>query len=215
MRNPLLPLLLLLVLLLPVVGLCLSFSGGASGGGGSNAWSVTGSTVTNATAAVAVGTTTPAASTQFTVQGLPNLSAQKCTAGTGITDAMVFDTPASWNGNMCLFKKNGVIGIQFDWDTGGRVVIKDTNGANQATINNQAGQLIFKSLNVENFRLNGSITQMGTALRLYSRTAAQLQALAPSAVGEMYWNSDAKKIFVSTGTTAGSFAASDDYTVGP
>jgi len=50
---------------------------------------------------------------------------------------------------------------------------------------------------------------------LYSRTAVQLQGITPTAVGQMYWNSNAVKIFVSTGTDLGSFAASDNYTQGP
>ena len=52
--------------------------------------------------------------------------------------------------------------------------------------------------------------------QLQSKTAAELQTSTPTAVGQMYWNSDVDKMFISTGTiNAGSYAASDDYTDGP
>ena len=48
-----------------------------------------------------------------------------------------------------------------------------------------------------------------------SRTAAQLQADTPTAVGQLVYNSTVDELFFSTGTTTGAFAASDDYTQGP
>lgn len=68
--------------------------------------------------------------------------------------------------------------------------------------------------------VNGSITTSSVTAsgfyQLASKTGAQLLAITPSALGQMYWNSDAGKMFISTGTVnAGSFAASDDYTEGP
>ncbi len=46
------------------------------------------------------------------------------------------------------------------------------------------------------------------------RTNTELRAITPS-VGEQYFNTTVGKMFYSTGTAQGAFAASDDYTAGP
>ena len=87
-------------------------------------------------------------------------------------------------------------------------------------ISSSTGFYVTGNLGVKN---NLSITGLSTLQNadytgyngLYSRTAVQLRGITPTAVGQMYWNSNAVKIFVSTGTDLGSFAASDNYTQGP
>jgi hypothetical protein len=51
-------------------------------------------------------------------------------------------------------------------------------------------------------------------IRAYSRTSVQIEAITP-AVGDMYYCTDDKRVYVATGTSAGQFAGLDDPTKGP
>ncbi len=50
---------------------------------------------------------------------------------------------------------------------------------------------------------------------LFSVSSTTLTSTTPLAQGEMYFNTGANKLFISTGTGIGDWAASDAYTVGP
>ncbi len=52
---------------------------------------------------------------------------------------------------------------------------------------------------------NGTVNVTSNLLGLYTRTTAQIAAIAPPAVGMMLYNSDLAEICVSTGTSAGMF----------
>lgn len=58
--------------------------------------------------------------------------------------------------------------------------------------------------------ISGKLTMSGAALGIFSRTKAQIQALTPVAVGELYFCSDCLNqafVLVSTGTGLSDFAA--------
>ncbi|MHB9156014.1 MAG: hypothetical protein ACYC5N_10070, partial [Endomicrobiales bacterium] len=51
--------------------------------------------------------------------------------------------------------------------------------------------------------------------QLAPKSAEALRLITPAQAGQMYFNINVNKIFISTGTAQGAFAASDNYTVGP
>lgn len=60
------------------------------------------------------------------------------------------------------------------------------------------------------FNPNGAYSVFGGQVGLYSRTSAQLNALAPQAAGYIAFNSTNNKVCVSTGTGAGAWVQPDD-----
>ncbi len=77
-------------------------------------------------------------------------------------------------------------------------------------------QIFINSGTLKAIDINDDATVTFTgAIQLSKKTAVQLRTIIPKDVGEIYFNINVNKVFSSTGTNVGAFAASDDYLVGP
>lgn len=120
------------------------------------------------------------------------------------------------NSQLLLFDLGAIRYFNFESElaaSAGNTVLKSTDVASSS-------ELFVENEANEKNQLSGDATFQAVLsssgpFTLFSLSAATLTSTTPLAQGEMYFNTGANKLFISTGTGIGQWAASDDYTEGP